>query len=153
MSRRPNRVTRPRTTPVWEPPAHIQGLFPAVSGNDINGLGEDEARRPQLIMWAHPKSIAHGPVQEHMTAEFLAHPELRSVLRMDDGFELPPVAAASRYMTPGEWGGAIARFVLEDSPHPVELVGATPIDPSWFYEGRETDHTTAIVLGLSLIHI
>lgn len=123
-----------------------------MSGNEINGLGETEARRPRLIMWAHPKSIAHGPVQEHMTAEFLAHPELRSVLRMDDGFELPPIAASPLEMTSDEWGEAIALFALEESPHPVELLGATPIDPMWFYEGRESDHTTAIVLGVKMDH-
>lgn len=67
MTRKLNRVTRPRTTPVWEPPPEIVDLFPEASGNIINGRGEKQNRAPSLIMWAHPRSIAHGAVQLHMT--------------------------------------------------------------------------------------
>jgi hypothetical protein len=37
--------------------------WPAVSGNAINGVGEEAPRRPSPIYWHPPDSIPHGALQ------------------------------------------------------------------------------------------
>jgi epoxyqueuosine reductase len=37
--------------------------WPAVSGNSINGVGEDAPRRPSPVYWRPPETIPHGPLQ------------------------------------------------------------------------------------------
>jgi len=148
----PNRVTAPRRAPIWEPPEEITALFPVVSGNAINGLDEPMPRAPSLIMWAHPASIAHGAVQVHMTSEFLAHPELSTVLRLEDRHE--PVAISDQVVdrSPRDWSEAVRQFALDAAPITVELCGIAEVDPSWFFEGRATDHRFVIVLGIAMDH-
>ena len=151
-SRKPNRVTRPRTTPVWSPPPEITDLFPDVSGNDINGLGEGEPRPPGLVMWAHPSAIAHGAVQVHMTEEFVRDPELRGGLRLDDRHEPAPRGRERAERTASEWTDLVRERALRTADEPVELCAITRVDPSWFYEGRSSDRSFVVVLGLRMDH-
>ena len=46
-------------------------LWPSVSGNAINGLGETERRRPSPVYWHEPHRIPHGPVQGYFYKKFL----------------------------------------------------------------------------------
>ena len=48
-----------RRTPVWTPSDDQMGHWPAVSGNAINGVGEDAPRRPSPIYW-HPPDDPMG---------------------------------------------------------------------------------------------
>ena len=43
-----------------------RALIPDISGNDINGLGEANARQPTPVYWGNPKSLAHGAMQSWM---------------------------------------------------------------------------------------
>ncbi len=52
-----------RRAPVWTPSADQIGHWPAVSGNAINGVGEDAPRRPSPVYWRPPETIPHGPLQ------------------------------------------------------------------------------------------
>ena len=46
------------------PKPEQMALYPEVSGNDINGLGETEKRRPAYVYWGNdPDDVAHGAVQ------------------------------------------------------------------------------------------
>lgn len=141
-----------RTTPVWAPPDDIVELMGDVSGNDLNGWFESAVRRPTVVMWANPRDLAHGAIQQRMTEEFVAHPELRTVLRMDDRHEAVPVASQAVDLSAEEWLTDITAFTQSADGHHVELVGATCVDPDWFFEGRETDHSRIIVLGLRMDH-
>lgn len=51
-------------------------LFPSVSGNTINGLGETENRRPTMVYWApNPTEIPHGNLQFYFYGRSDAEPE------------------------------------------------------------------------------
>ena len=40
-------------------------LLPEITGNEINGLGETEVRRPHMVYWApEPDDIEFGEVQK-----------------------------------------------------------------------------------------
>ena len=38
-------------------------LWPAVSGNTINGVGETQVRKPSPVYWHSPDVTAHGKLQ------------------------------------------------------------------------------------------
>jgi len=123
-----------------------------VSGNDLNGWGETEPRQPSLVMWANPSKLAHGRVQQRMTEEFIAHPELRNVLRMDDRHEPAPIADQQVERSASEWNQAITDFATSEAGHQVELVGITKSDPAWFFEGRSSELPWIVVLAVAMDH-
>ncbi len=141
-----------RRTPVWEAPAEITALMGDVSGNELNGWGESEVRQPSLVMWANPKHLAHGKVQEKMTEEFIDHPELAGVLRLADRHEPAPIASTKTDWRGDEWLGALTDFAQSEAGHGVELVGVTAPRAEWFFEGRSSDLLWIVVLGVAMDH-
>lgn len=141
-----------RTTPIWEAPADVVELMGDVSGNELNGWGDSEVRQPSLVMWANPAKLAHGAVQRRMTAEFLEHPELRTVLRANDRHTPAPVALAQHEASAESWMRDIERFATSDAGHGVELVGVAIPQPEWFFEGRQSDLPFVVMLGLAMDH-
>ena len=141
-----------RRTPVWEAPPEILELMGPTSGNELNGWGEPEIRQPTLVMWANPAGIAHGPVQQRMTEEFLAHPELRTVLRTDDRHQPVDIAEQQAARTAAEWTNALGDFGASDAGHRVEQVAVTRPDPSWFFEGRKSEADWAVLLVVAMDH-
>jgi NAD-dependent dihydropyrimidine dehydrogenase PreA subunit len=103
-------------------------------------------------MWANPAGLAHGKVQQLITDEFVAHPELHRVLRMSDRHEPAPIAATPTHKTPHEWVAAVTEFATGEAGHRVELVGVTRPRREWYFEGRETDLPWMIVLGVAMDH-
>jgi len=53
----------PRIREPFVPRPEQMALWPAVSGNAINGLGEAAPRRASPIYWHHPDATPHGPQQ------------------------------------------------------------------------------------------
>lgn len=47
----------------WEPSPEQMALWPSVSGNTINGVGEEAVRQPSPIYWHAPDATPHGPLQ------------------------------------------------------------------------------------------
>lgn len=141
-----------RRTPVWEAPDEVIELMGPVSGNELNGWGEQSARQPTLVMWANPNKLAHGAVQERMTKEFMEHPELRTVLRMSDRHEPVEVASAKADLAGDEWVDAITAFAQSEAGLNVDLVGVTQPQSDWFFEGRGSDMPAIIMLGLAMDH-
>lgn len=143
-----------RRTPVWDAPDEIIELMGPVSGNELNGWGEADERQPTLVMWANPRDLAHGPVQQRMTVEFMEHPQLRTALRPDDRHTPVDVADVAVERTAAQWLEEIQHFATDpgSSEQGAELVGVTPIERNWWFEGRAQPWTTAIILGLAMDH-
>ncbi len=141
-----------RQTPVWEAPDEVVRMMGDVSGNKLNGWGETAVRQPTLVMWANPRTIAHGAVQEHMTSEFIAHPELRTVLRTDDRHEPVPISADQIDRSAVDWLEAITEFATGDQGHNVDLVAIAATQPEWFFEGRSSDLPWLIMLAVAMDH-
>ena len=141
-----------RRTPVWEAPADLVELMGEPSGNVLNGWGEAEDRQPTLVMWANPSKLAHGAVQVRMTEEFIAHPELRSVLRMDDRHEPASIAAQVTARSSTEWVEAIHAFATSEAGHHVDQIAITQPRPEWFFEGRSSERRWIILLAVAMDH-
>lgn len=141
-----------RRTPVWQAPDRLVELMGNVSGNELNGWGEVDVRQPTLVMWANPAKLAHGAVQIQMTEEFVAHPQLQGVLRMNDRHEPAPIVEPCVADSVDEWLTAITDFATSSAGHTVELVGVARPEPAWFFDGRSSDLPWIIVLGLAMDH-
>ncbi len=132
----------------FEPNPDQMALYPAVSGNAINGLGEDQPRQPAYVYWGNdPDDVAHGVVQrwfytvdpglEGFAIERKRRAEIASA-------PLTPVAS-----TPADLGPEpIAAFCAagRDAGH-FDKIGAARFDPAWAFEGVEINSKTVIVLG------
>jgi ferredoxin len=137
-----NRKLRGTFTP---PAAHFARL-PEVSGNAVNGVGEDAPRRPTPIFWHKPEIEAHGALQEAIVAHFNAQPGLRKIywdLAARGPKDLPPVAARAQARAPADWSAALKTFALG---HDAELVGIARLDPLWVFEGYPLPELPWLVL-------
>ncbi len=141
-----------RRTAVWPAPDELVELMGDVSGNELNGWGETEDRQPTLVMWANPAKIAHGPVQVRMTEEFVAHRELRSVLRLDDRHTPAPISSERTVRSPADWVHELTDFATSDLGHNVELVAVTKPRTEWFFEGRTSEMPWIILLAIAMDH-
>ena len=52
-------------------------IWPKISGNTINGLGEKKFRRPSPIYWHPEETIPHGPLQNWFYKHFLGSNEIK----------------------------------------------------------------------------
>jgi Pyruvate/2-oxoacid:ferredoxin oxidoreductase delta subunit len=135
----------------FRPSEEQRRLMPEVSGNAVNGLGEERRRRPSPIYWHHPSTIAHGPLQRWMIEKSAREqPEIRDLHDKYGGRgprEPAPVAEAPTQDTPKNWSRRIKDFALA---HEADLVGIARFDPAWVFEGYELDASWAIVLGIAM---
>ncbi|MCW5770782.1 MAG: 4Fe-4S dicluster domain-containing protein [Rhodospirillaceae bacterium] len=139
-----------RKLPVWAPPPEIQALFPEISGNTVNGLGEIAPRPPRYVMWTRPDRIAHGRVQQHVNDTYEAHPKLAGAFSGPERRVPPaPIAAERQTDTPENWTRRVKEFALA---HEADLVGVARLDPLWVFEGMKAHLPTVVVLGVAMDH-
>lgn len=142
-------VTVPRD---WRPDPGQLALWPEVSGNAINGQGEDAFRRPRHVYWADdPDEIAHGAVQRWFYGRnadpgFASERAARAAVQARP---LPEVAPAPMPGTPEEWS---ARIKAQAADLGAEAVGIARVDPDWAYEGRAVGWRFIVVLGIAMDH-
>ena len=121
---------------------------PDVSGNAVNGLGEDRFRRPSLVYWApNPDDIPHGRMQRwfYTNDPQPALAEQRAVRQKILDAPLPPLAAEKVEQSPEAWTEALHGYVSNGK---CEQVGVTPIDRDWLFEGEETPFSNILVFGV-----
>ncbi len=133
----------------FTPNPDMIACLPGVSGNEINGLGETEARRPGMVFWApDPDEIAYGDVQKWFYKREPADPELmRERARRKAILEapLPPLATIPADRSPQDWLSQLTQFITAGD---CERIGATPLRPEWVYKHHTTDFKNVIMLGV-----
>ncbi|NWG45644.1 MAG: 4Fe-4S dicluster domain-containing protein [Alphaproteobacteria bacterium] len=136
----------------WTPDPAQRALWPGVSGNTINGLGETEPRRPSPLYWHDPAKLAHGPLQNWMAARSAGIAEMRAegeAMRALRKRPLAPLAPVPVERNPEAWAGAIRAFALA---HEADVVGVARMDPAWVFEGYEVNRRTIIMIGVAMAH-
>src|SRR5438067_3222487 len=127
----------------WTASAEQQALWPPISGNTINGLGEPGVRRPSPIYWHAPDATPHGPLQlwfyQRMTPRVL---EARKERQRWIDEPLPPVADHTIERSADEWTRVVKAAALGAG---ADAVGVTAVQPQWVFEGHEVTQRWAIV--------
>ena len=135
----------------YAPSEEQRALFPEVSGNAVNGLGEKSRRRPKPLYWFDPDTIAHGSLQKYFyqTASRLAHlrKETSAMEEKRGPKELDPVAPARCEDAPAELARRVKEFARA---HEADLAGIARVQPEWVFEGHEVREPWIIVLGLAM---
>ncbi len=125
--------------------------FPDVSGNDVNGLGEKEPRSPSPFFWHPPDQHAFGELQREVigiqrrSSSITEHYSHLAPRGPDPAEQAPTKIEKSAR----DWTSSIKAFALE---HEGDLVGITPMDPLYIYEGYELTHPWVIMVGVSMDH-
>lgn len=112
-------------------------LWPEISGNAINGLGETAQRRPSPVYWHEPDTIPHGPLQDWFAERSLDSPEVvaareRRQVIIDQ--PMPEVAEARREETPARWSELVTEKAIEFG---ADDAGIARMDAGWIFEGHE----------------
>ena len=132
-----------RTEP-WQPSAEQMALWPELSGNTINGVGEQAVRQPSPVYWHAPESTVHGKLQQwfygRMTPTVLRAREER-MLAMDE--PVSPLNAFAEQHSAPEW-----TTLVKDAAMVVgaDAVGITRMQPQWVYDGYEVSQQWAIIV-------
>lgn len=145
MTRRPGRTYRP--------PEEQAALFPEVSGNTINGLGETVRRRPKPVFWHYGKTeLPHRALQDYYLRKFDDRPELKDFhLRYGGRGDRRPLTGPSPPVrdTAKNWTRRIKEHVLKNEG---DLVGIAAVDPEWVFDGHTVDDPWIIVIGVAMDH-
>ena len=136
----------------WIPPPEHEDLLPPISGNDFNGVGEAQPRRPRQIFWLK-KTAGHpfGRLQDAVVNRYNSVPQLNEVYaNADRGPQPRREPAAERVRRSAEaWTAGIKAFALANE---ADQVGVAAADESWFYEGYPVDLPHVVVFALAMDH-
>ncbi|MEJ2433522.1 MAG: hypothetical protein P8Y53_10290, partial [Pseudolabrys sp.] len=130
-------------------PEALKRLFPSVSGNTVNGLGEERRRRPSPIFWHLNPDMPFAKLQQALFDRMDSEPSIRAELREGDrGPRKPePVAPAAVEKSAETWSAEVKEFARA---HEADLIGIVPLDPLWVFEGYEAAEPWLIVLGVAM---
>ncbi|MZR13374.1 4Fe-4S dicluster domain-containing protein [Maritimibacter sp. DP07] len=145
----------PRISPYrpFTPDPDQMQLWPDVSGNRINGLGETTRRRPRLVYWApDPDTIPHGAMQRWFYAAAPDHPALHAARRDRQKVLDAPLADLAKTRedrAPEAWTAALDDFVRDGH---CEMTGVAEMSPEWVFEGHEISQSRVIMLAVRHDH-
>jgi Pyruvate/2-oxoacid:ferredoxin oxidoreductase delta subunit len=142
------------TKPPYQPPEAQRRLFPEVSGNTLNGLGEADRRRPTPIYWHYAPHIdlPHRALQDYYQSQFDDKPELqdfhlkyggRGARQAPDKPAVPVEDAAE------SWTAKVKAFALANE---ADVVGVAAVDPDTVFEGYAAPERWIIVIGVAMDH-
>jgi Pyruvate/2-oxoacid:ferredoxin oxidoreductase delta subunit len=139
---------RKRIQADYKPSQEQSGLFPDVSGDTLNGLGESQSRNPIKVYWSEPETIAHGEVQKYF---YNKSNSLRSVrkevsdMKERRGVEvIPEVSSNIIEDSPSNWSEKVKRYALANE---ADLVGIVQMNPEWAYEGHSVGEDWIILMA------
>jgi ferredoxin len=130
-------------------PAQVS-LYPDISGNEINGVGETDLRPPSPVYWHEDATkIAHGKVQQWFYGhnQDPALDEARRDRQVILDSPMPEIASVRFDQTPEQWAFDVDR---EGRSGGADLVGATAMRPEWVFEGEQAPFPNIIVLGVAM---
>ncbi len=135
----------------WLPDPEFEALFSGRSGNDVNGLGETDERKPTHIFWLQKSHTGpFGDVQDAVVERHNSVPELDEVYRTAQrGPRLREPAAEKTQKSAAEFTDEIRNFALG---HEADQVGFANIDPLWVYEGFEQELPRVVMMVVAMDH-
>ena len=142
-------MAKPNPHKPFTPDPDQMALWPDVSGNDINGLGEEGYRPARMVYWApNPDDIPHGSLQRWFYSVDPGIPDFaQERARRQEIFDMamPDLAATPVERTSSDWTAALSQFVKDGS---CEKIGVAEMDSAWVFEGQQITQSRVIVAGV-----
>ncbi|MEX0280936.1 MAG: 4Fe-4S dicluster domain-containing protein [Arenibacterium sp.] len=141
----------PRSNPYrpFTPDPDQVAATPEISGNTVNGLGETDFRRPEMVYWApDPGKIPHGPLQLYFYMQSAKEPAFdvkRAERQKIIEAPLPRVAAYQRDTDPDTWTSELAQFVSDGD---CEMTGVAEMCEEWVFVDETVSNSRVIMLGV-----
>ncbi len=136
----------------WLPPPEIAAKMPRnISGNSVNGLGEETSRPPTPILWHHPKRVPDfAAIQSVVNESYEGHPLLHGAFDTPERREPhDPVSPHKVVDTAETWTARVKDFALS---HEADQIGIVRVDPNWVFNGFDVPEPTLIVLAVRMDH-
>lgn len=137
----------------YEPNPEVMKLWPDVSGNTINGLGETETHRPRPVFWRTDGSISHTDVLYYFYNRDKDNERIAEARKLRDPVYAMPVSEIADppvEKPAGEWVPLVKQMAREFD---ADLVGICEYRPEWTYEDRPQPRGKwAVVLGFAHQH-
>ena len=133
----------------FHPNPEQMALRPKVSGNDINGLGEEGRRRASPIYWHDPDTLAHGNLQRWFytqdpdNAAIAAAREKRAGILAE---EVPAVAEEAVEWSTERWMAELSQLT---GTLDMELFGVAEVRDEWLFEGHQVSQRWVIMIGVA----
>jgi ferredoxin len=133
----------------FTPLPEVLELLPDVTGNDINGLGENAFRPASPILWHDPGILAHGDLQNWFFANANAPGATENRMKNEAFVRQPLAALASESpdWSARDWSANIKQAALARE---ADLVGIARLDQDWVFDGYEAPFEWIIVLGVAM---
>ncbi len=142
-------MARSNTHRPFTPDPAQMALRPEISGNEINGLGEQTFRRPRMVYWApEPSEIPHGAMQGYFyqqSAKVPAFGERRAQRIALSAAPLPPLAAQKRQADPSDWTKDLDQFAASNV---CDKTGVAEMSSDWVFDGHDIPQSRVIMLGV-----
>ncbi|MFK8019973.1 MAG: 4Fe-4S dicluster domain-containing protein [Pseudomonadales bacterium] len=133
----------------FTPNPEFLSLLPEKYGNAVNGLGETEVRRPDMVWWApNMDEASFGEAQKWFYNREQPGPELlKERAKRKDILEapLPDLADEQKIHSPQEWTKALDAFIETGD---CEMVGVARMQEEWAYSDKEVLFDNVIMLGV-----
>ena len=132
----------------FTPNPEFLSLLPEKYGNAVNGLGETEVRRPDMVWWApNMDEASFGEAQKWFYNREQPGPELlKERAKRKDILEspLPSLAKEQQQNSPQEWTKALDAFVETGD---CDMAGVARMQEEWAYSDKEVLFENVILLG------
>ncbi|MGD1926712.1 MAG: 4Fe-4S dicluster domain-containing protein [Paracoccaceae bacterium] len=133
----------------FTPDPEQTALWPEISGNAVNGLGESAFRRPDVVYWApNPPDIPHGDLQLWFYTQDPGNPrfaEVRAWRKEILEAPLPDVTGSPAKRSPEDWTADLSRFVDDGA---CEMTGVAEMDPDWVFADEHVAQSRIIIVGV-----
>ncbi|UCE31191.1 MAG: epoxyqueuosine reductase [Burkholderiales bacterium] len=139
----------PRPRHDFRPRPEQMALWPTISGNAVNGLGERAPRRASPIYWHEPDRTPHGPLQRWFYENSFGDPQIAAARAERQAIldsALAPVAPEPAVLDAEQWTAGIKAAALAGG---ADIVGITEMRPEWVFEGFEVGQRWIVMLGVA----
>ncbi len=149
----PEKQKRTRAwSPRFEPPAEQMALWPDISGNAVNGLGETTGRRPSHVYWWDPEKTAHGRLQLYFYERNSA-PELKAAQARRKPILDEPLVGVADEKTATAPAAAADAVKAEIRRLSAEDVGIATLSPDWVFEDCTVDLPWLVVFAVAMDYV
>lgn len=132
------------------PSEEQMALWPEVSGNEVNGLGEAKIRRPSPIYWQKPELTPFGPLMKWYRDNLPVDEELTQVREKAEKIitrKIGPKFPQRQENTAEKWTELVKKVGLNNNG---DVIGITRMRPEWVIETFEVPYKTVIMAGVSM---